>query len=63
MEKYSGGLANYRSSEGKLVYLPAKGPIENTVLDLLGGIRSTCTYVGSQTIEDLPQNTTFVRVT
>lgn len=63
MEKYSGGLSSYRSSEGKLVYLPAKGPIENTVLDLLGGVRSTCTYVGSPSIEELPENTTFIRVT
>ena len=47
MDKYSGGLSSYRSSEGKLVYLPAKGPIENTILDLLGGVRSTCTSVGS----------------
>lgn len=63
MEKYSGGVAKYRSSEGKLVLLPHKGAIENTVCDLLGGIRSTCTYIGSQDISDMPKNTTFVRVT
>ena len=63
MNKYSGGVANYRSSEGKLVLLPAKGPIIDTIYDLLGGIRSTCTYVGSPSIEDLPANTTFIRVT
>lgn len=63
MEKYSGGVAKYRSSEGKLVLLPHKGPIENTVGDLLGGIRSTCTYMGSTNIADMPSNTTFIRVT
>jgi len=63
MEKYSGGVAKYRSSEGKLVLLPHKGPIENTVYDLLGGIRSTCTYMGSTNIADMPSNTTFIRVT
>lgn len=47
MEKYSGGVAKYRSSEGKLVLLPHKGPIEDTIYDLLGGIRSSCTYVGA----------------
>lgn len=63
MERYSGGLNSYRASEGKLVYLPAKGPIENTVQDLLGGIRSTATYVGAHSIEQLPESTTFVRAT
>ena len=63
MGKYSGGVANYRSSEGKQVLLPHKGPIIDTVMDLLGGVRSTCTYVGAQNLEDLPQNTTFVKVT
>lgn len=63
MDKYNGGVSNYRSSEGKLVYLPLKGPISNTIQDLLGGIRSTCTYVGASDIESLPENTTFIRVT
>ena len=53
MDKYSGGVAKYRSSEGKLVLLPAKGPIELTVLDLLGGIRSTCTYIGASKMEEM----------
>ena len=63
MDKYSGGVNAYRSSEGKLVYLPYKGPIAHTVADLLGGIRSTCTYVGARSIYELPENTTFIRVT
>ena len=62
-DKYSGGLAKYRSSEGKLVRLPLKGPIMNTMLDLLGGLRSTCSYIGAPTIQDMPTHTTFVRVT
>jgi GMP reductase len=63
MNLYSGGVNNYRASEGKLVYLPFKGPIRNTVLDLLGGLRSTCTYIGSGTIQEMPTKTTFIRVT
>lgn len=63
MDKYSGGVANYRSSEGKVVYLPHKGPILNTVEDLLGGVRSTCTYIGASSLEEMPEKTTFIRVT
>lgn len=62
MKKYSGGVAHYRSSEGKLVLIPAKGPIESTIMDLLGGIRSTCTYIGANNISEMPENTTFVKV-
>jgi GMP reductase len=48
MNKHSGGVAEYRSSEGKAVILPYKGPIKDTINDVLGGIRSTCTYVGAR---------------
>jgi GMP reductase len=41
-------VAEYRSSEGKAVILPYKGPVSNTVCDILGGIRSSCTYVGAR---------------
>ena len=48
MNKHVGGVAEYRSSEGKAVILPYKGPIQTTINDILGGIRSTCTYVGAR---------------
>jgi GMP reductase len=48
MNKHAGGVAEYRSSEGKAVILPYKGPIKDTINDILGGIRSTCTYVGAR---------------
>ena len=63
MDKHHGGVANYRSSEGRTVVVPYRGPVDNTVLDLLGGIRSTCTYVGANTLKNLSKCTTFVRVT
>ena len=63
MGKHHGGVANYRSSEGRTVVVPYRGPVDNTVLDLLGGIRSTCTYVGANTLKNLSKCTTFVRVT
>lgn len=62
MDKYHGGIAVYRSSEGKVVKIPYRGPIENTVLDMLGGIRSTCTYVGAPDIRSLFKKTVFLRV-
>jgi GMP reductase len=48
MTKHAGGVAEYRSSEGKAVILPYKGPIRATINDILGGIRSSCTYVGAR---------------
>lgn len=63
MNKHHGGVAQYRSSEGKTVRVPYRGPVVNTVLDILGGLRSTCTYVGASTLKELSKRTTFVRVT
>lgn len=63
MNKHSGGVANYRSSEGRTVEVPYRGPVENTVKDILGGLRSTCTYVGAPTLKQLSKCTTFVRCT
>jgi len=63
MRKYSGGVAEYRSSEGKTVKIPYRGPIQNTVKSILGGLRSSCTYVGAAQLKELPKRTTFIRVT
>eukprot|EP00921_Rhytidocystis_pertsovi_P021681 GHVQ01034626.1.p1 GENE.GHVQ01034626.1~~GHVQ01034626.1.p1 ORF type:complete len:357 (+),score=50.26 GHVQ01034626.1:80-1072(+) len=62
MHKYSGGVAEYRASEGKTVTVPYRGPLDETIKDILGGIRSTCTYVGATTLKELSKRTTFVRV-
>lgn len=62
MNKHVGGVAKYRTSEGKKVLIPYKGPVENTVFDILGGIRSACTYVGADQLKHLSKRTTFVRV-
>ena len=62
MEKHHGGIAEYRSSEGRTVTIPYKGPVKNTVLDLLGGLRSSCTYVGAPTLKQLSKCTTFIKV-
>ena len=62
MHKHYGGVAEYRSSEGRTIELPYRGPVNDTVLDLLGGLRSTCTYVGAPTLKQLSKCTTFIRV-
>ena len=62
MDKHHGGVAEYRSSEGRTVEIPYKGPVRETVLDLLGGVRSTCTYVGAPTLRQLSKCTTFIKV-
>jgi GMP reductase len=62
MNTYSGGVAKYRSSEGKTVKLKYRGPIENTILEILGGLRSSMTYLGSKKIKDIPKCATFIRV-
>lgn len=62
MEKYSGGLAEYRSSEGDCILVPYKGMVSETIKHILGGLRSACTYVGARNLKDLPKCTTFLRV-
>jgi GMP reductase len=62
MEKYSGGVAQYRAAEGKEVLVPYRGPVEATAQELLGGVRSACTYVGARRLRELSKRTTFVRV-
>ena len=53
----------YRGAEGKVVSLPHRGPVDPTVIEILGGLRSTCTYIGAKRIKDMPKCTTFVRCT
>ena len=61
--KHFGGLKDYRSSEGREVLVPYRGEVAQTIQDLLGGIRSTCTYAGALKLKQLSKCTTFVRCT
>lgn len=63
MKKHAGGVAEYRSSEGKTVKIPYRGPIDETIRDILGGVRSACTYVGASELRELSKRTTFIRCT
>ena len=62
MEKHAGGVAEYRASEGKTVRVLYQGNVESTLHDILGGLRSTCTYVGASRLKELTKRTTFIRV-
>ncbi|MEP7165819.1 MAG: GMP reductase [Ferruginibacter sp.] len=62
MNKYSGGIAEYRASEGKTIEMPFRGPVNETILDILGGLRSACTYVGALQLKEFSKRTTFIRV-
>jgi GMP reductase len=62
MSKHSGGVADYRASEGKTVEVPYRGAVTHTLKDILGGLRSTCTYVGASRLKELTKRTTFIRV-
>lgn len=61
-DKHFGGMKDYRSSEGREVLIPYKGAVDDTVQDILGGVRSTCTYVGASELKHLSKCTTFIRV-
>lgn len=62
MNKYAGGVAEYRASEGKTTEIPYRGNVTDTVQDILGGLRSACTYVGAKVLKELSKRTTFIRV-
>lgn len=62
MKRHVGGVAEYRAAEGKTVKLALRGPVENTARDILGGLRSACTYVGAARLKELTKRTTFIRV-
>ena len=62
MERHSGGKANYKAPEGKKIKILYRGKVLDTVGDILGGLRSACTYVGAKRLKELPRRTTFVLV-
>lgn len=62
MDKYSNGVQDYKTSEGKCTKIPYKGPIKDAVQEILGGLRSGCTYVGASRLKDLSKCATFIRV-
>lgn len=62
MNKHYGGVAAHRAPEGRSILKDYKGPVENTVLEILGGVRSSATYIGAKNIKEMHKRATFVRV-
>ena len=62
MNKHHSGVAKYRTTEGKCVTVPYKGTAEEIILDIYGGLRSACTYIGANKIKDFGKKTTFIQV-
>ena len=50
----------YRGNEGRLISLPHRGPVAPTLEDILGGVRSACTYIGARRLKDMPKCASFV---
>ena len=61
-EKHDDSLKEYRASEGRVIEVPYKGDVECIVKDILGGLRSTCTYIGARSLKEISKRTTFVQV-
>ena len=59
-EKHGKRKDGYRGNEGRLISLPYRGPVQNTVEDILGGVRSACTYIGARRLKDMPKCASFV---
>jgi GMP reductase len=60
--KYYGEKESYKASEGKKVQVPYRGSVNETLREILGGLRSACTYAGAKSLKSLPKCTTFVKV-
>ena len=61
-EKHGDGLKGYRSSEGRVMKIPYKAPVDNVIRDILGGVRSACAYTGAISLKDFSKTARFVRV-
>lgn len=62
MKKYYGGVNDYRTSEGRVVEMNNRGNLSSTITEILGGLRSSCTYIGAKNLKDFSKCATFVRV-
>jgi GMP reductase len=62
MERHHGGVAPYRAAEGRTVEVPYRGKVGATLHDILGGLRSSMTYIGARRLKEVSKRTTFVRL-
>ena len=62
MIKYYGEVAPHRAPEGQTLEVEYRGDVEETVLEILGGVRSCATYIGAEKLKEMHKRATFVRV-
>lgn len=62
MDKFNGGRKRYKASEGRTTLIPVKGDVSHVIEEIMGGLRSACSYVGAEKLEDLEKNSKFIRV-
>lgn len=61
-EKFGNGKPSYRASEGRVTLMPYVGSIDGVIEELLGGLRSTMTYIGAKNLKDIPKQSVFFKV-
>lgn len=62
MDLHNGGMASYRASEGIYTTVDYKGPVINTINKVLGGLRSTGSYINAKHLNEFTKNATFIKV-
>lgn len=62
MEKHGARKDGYRSAEGRVVSIPFRGPVKKTLIEIEGGLRSACTYIGARRLKDMSKCAVFVQV-
>ena len=60
-DKHWNGMAKYRTSEGIVTLKPYTGPVQDTIDEYLGGLRSCMTYISARRLKDIPKCCTFYR--
>ena len=61
-EKFGNGKPKYRASEGRVTIVPYVGSIDGVIEELLGGLRSTMTFLGAWKLKNIPKQCTFYKV-
>jgi GMP reductase len=60
--KFAGGMADYKTSEGRELMIPYTGAIDNVLQDITGGIASCCTYIGAASVKHMSKCATIIHV-
>lgn len=62
MQRFNGGRASYKASEGRTTLVPYRGTALAVVAEIKGGLSSTMSYIGAKVIADAPALARFVKV-